>query len=468
MAVAIVATASSGSTAESRPDPERAKAAPLVQVKPAKGLRKLVEPDCALVASNGEAPSALSAAVSSTTIVVVTKTTLATYNKGTCKQTSSGPLRHFTITDAAVVSPRVIHDPVSDRFLLALISGNSASGEQWLSLFQSEDASAINFEGFFTILRNEDGQSVCDEYVANDWDGLTLGQSPDRWFIAADNSYDYVASSTILSFEKGTPMPGRDFQCFNDLAPNVVPPIVLDDPKTAVFIAPEALDGGNKILRYALNISANGPTGDTLSGLRSVRIPRWTAAPAVVQPNHQMLDAGDGRFSGASIQSGRFLWNIHTIAHRVTAKPRAYKLTVSGRRRQPVYTFMPTTVKKGHDDLFNASLAVIPGKKQDRLFFTATRSVRGHRGSVPSMVMLRGRHAFRRARAWSYVTVARSKAPVTGCQSQSDGTCAWSLSTATTIDPTDPTFAWGFNQIATGTPPLGETDWRVQTGRIAQ
>ncbi len=177
-----------------------------------------------------------------------------------------------------------------------------------------------------------------------------------------------------------------------------------------------------------------------------------------------MLDAGDGRFLGPTTQIGNSLWNVHTVNVDGHARFRVYKFSTTG--TAPLLTFTPTIL--GTEDLFNATMATGSETAGSRAFVSASAIAPGVAGAY--VMSFTGPNDS--AQGWSFdiawwnaIDFATSETTTpTSCNASAAGSCAWTNSSGTAMDPSDPTTAWVFNQYTIGT---NQTNWAVAGAAVS-
>jgi hypothetical protein len=429
-----------------------------------------------------------------TSFVVVTNVDVGVYSKTDCSLVSRAGLvdlfgATFTIpSSTALYDARVLYDPSVDRFLITADSSDDFTNDQYQYFAVSKDGSGTSWWTYAFILSQGSTVRWCKNRISDFWDYPSAGSSSTRWYVTANDFGTRNVTGAIISFDKKASLSGNPVNsiCFNGLQTNIAPPIVTDTGTTAYFLSPGGRGFGSSIVKYALKTSSLGPTSDSLSST-PISIPSWKAAPQAPQPNGQDLDTLDGRFQSASIQtgtpSGTLLWNVHTINVGNYARWRLYQFSATANTATVLAT--PTTSDCNNcDHLFNPSVAV--NASSGKAYVTASRTIPSNTSVAGNAAMLI--FSGPSTSAWTGGTTANSAFNVIAysasqyvygidnsgnyvpCNNTSIRACRWGDYSATQIDPSNTSTAWGFNQLITnispGEPAVTEFDWTTNAGQV--
>jgi len=418
---------------------------------------------CNTNVATGSAPSDIHGAAGPAVLVVVTNVDIGVYDKSTCAMISRVPLTTLfagfgDIANQTLFDPKVIYDRAAGRFFVTAESRDNrgiTDQYQYFAVSTTNAASAWHRYRF--------GLSVgttfwCKRASNSFWDYPSSGKSANRWFITAnDFPVSGGATGAIMAIDKAPTLTGAGTSaiCWNNLAFNVAPPIVLDAATSqSVFLYPRATFIG----RY--DHAAGATLGaDTLAAGANYAIATWAVPPDAVQPNGQKLDSLDGRFQSASIQSRNRIWNIHTIASGTAPVIRWYRLTKVG---STVLSTNTVTSTGGH--LFNPSFVTGSGLDGAPAFINASRTVPTCATSscLASMMTYSGPNTSNTTGWLGYLAASSTNQFATDgfgtpCNNVLlRGSCRWGDYSSITVDPNEAGSAWGFNQLINGTT---QFDW---------
>jgi hypothetical protein len=237
-------------------------------------------------------------------------------------------------------------------------------------------------------------------------------------------------------------------KCFNSLASNIAPPIVLDSTTQSVFLAPNTAT----ITRYN-HLAGATVAADTLTLGTAYDIADWSIPPDAVQPNTQRLDSLDGRFQSASIQSRDRIWNIHTINFSGRPLIRWYRLTRAASTVLTTVTFQSSATSH----LFNPSFVTNSGIDGSPAYINASRTdpTCSTSSCLAAMITFSGPNST--SGSWTQSVAGTSTNQFatdgfgTACNSTSRGSCRWGDYSSIGVDPNNAGRAWGFNQLINGT-----------------
>lgn len=433
--------------------------------------RALLKRRCNTNASSGLAPAGVGGAAGPVNLVVATNAVIGVYNATNCRVVGRESLADFFAgvgvpASATLHDPRVVFDRVSGRFFVTAVSRDSGNSDQYQYFAVSTNNVGTTYN-LYRVTLSEGAARFCKRGVESVWDYPSAGYSRGRWYVTGN---DVAANQrgAILSIDKAATLRGApaDITCFNRLAANLAPPIVIDRARIATFLS---VGSGRSmgVVRIAVTEGAGGPKSDTAQALDNILIPQWTAAPAAAQPNGQRLDTLDGRFQSASIQAGQFIWNVHTVKVRNLAKVRLYRLPTADAARAPSLIFTPSTLTSENDNLFNASLAVRSANPAAPIFMSVTRTIPGDLNfGKPAHVIFEGPNNSADSARWGFAVAQSSPVQMVGCSQRPDGACRWADYSSTQIVPGNLLRGWGFNQIVAQRPSgqSRQTDWRTGAG----
>jgi len=434
-------------------------------------------PSCPTNVATGFAPSDIHGAASSLAQVVVTNVDIGIYNRATCALLSRVSLKSFfgrTNTAETLFDPRVIYDKRTGRFFVTVESRNSGNTDQF-QFFAVSTSSAASAFFKYTLLLSQGTFRFCKRALNSFWDYPNVGSNAYRWYVTAnDFPATGAASGAALVINKSPTLTGSmtTVSCFAGLPSNIAPPIVLDTSTTATLLSPGS-GGGSAIARrdFVVNTAGVG-SNDALIARPSFPIPAWTSSAGGVQPNGQRLDALDGRFQSASIQSRGLLWNVHTINQSGFARARLYRLTNASTTVSPAPSLIFTPFTTVKDDIFNPSVATGSGLVNAPIFITATRTVRTIPGPSGNalMLMFSGLNASANGADWAAdgiraSAVAIATASGTTCNTSSRLVCRWGDYSSTQVDPLSSGRGLGWNQFNPG-PGTTQFNWATASGQV--
>jgi len=354
-------------------------------------------------------------------------------------------------------------------------SSDSSNTDQFLYIAASTTSSCTAWRRIrFVLSQVSTGSRFCKAAQSDFYDFPNTGYMGTRLVVTSNNFPATGAYGTIMSIDL-TALLGTarvTASCFRSGLPtNDAPAVVSSSAVTQMFLLSAGSGSGSSISRRRLNVSASGPSSDTLSTLSSIAVSSWTAPPDASQPNGQRLDASDGRFASATKQIGSNLWNVHTINVGGFARFRLYKFSTSG--NSPLFTFTPTTSTcSSADHLFNASVDTNSTVSGTLAFVTASRTCPSQSTTGKAAhVIFRGNNSS--SAGWVFTTIETSATDYAtengiACNTASPpnkprDSCRWGDYSATQIDPSNTGRAWGFNQLVTGT---SSFNWNTRAGLV--
>lgn len=398
---------------------------------------------CNVNVATGYAPSDIHGAVGPSRLVVTTNVDIGVYNKSGCAIVSRVPLKTlfaaFTdISGQTLFDPRTLYDYSAGRFFVTAESSTAGNTDQYQYFAVSKDSTASSW-WVYRFQLSKGTAFFCKKAYNSFWDYPNTGKSAKRWFITAN---DFPAAGgtygAILAIDKTPTLTGAGTtaKCFNTLAYNTAPPIVLDTSTQSVFLYPRTTVVGRYNYTEAATIGS-----DTLASATSYDIPDWTAPPNAKQPNGQYLDSIDGRFQSASIQSRDRIWNIHTVNNGGRPSIRWYRFIKSS----TAYSYQ-TLYTSSTDNMFNPSFVTGSGIDGAPAFITASRTIPTCTSTYCNAAMLTF-SAPNTGGTWYYSVPGYSSFQYTSCGTA----CRWGDYSSINVDPYDAGRAWGFNQLITGT-----------------
>jgi hypothetical protein len=438
------------------------------------------------------APANVSGAVGPKNLVVATNVHIGVYKKTDCSKISRVPLTTFfgaklAVADTeTIASPRALYDPSAQRFAVSALSTDTASSKQWLYLAVSKTSAGTTWY-MCRIALVAANASICGSDVsASQHVGFPIfGRNINRWLVTATVT---TFTSLVLSIDKAPTLTGAKLtaKCFTEapagnsggagpLPGPLTPPAVLDDATKVFLISTCAVE--NAIGNSLLDTSGAQPASDTLKiqqlGTFTYQLPGFA-----IQPNGQHLFPAGACGRATSIQAGKYVWLITTVAHQGAdskSHPRWTMLKVQPSKFDSKVVFSKTLSTVGandNDDTFNASLATTVDAATDPtvpVFITFTRTIQSSaKAGVPSMMIAKGPNGH--AAGWTASVVAKSPQQMSiissstgaACNTGSSG-CLWGFWSSVAIDPSDPTKAWGFNQLVLqGTEPRSQFSWTTK------
>ena len=410
---------------------------------------------CPTNSTDGGGPPDIIGAAGPFTIVVTTNVSIGVYSTD-CHLSSKVSLKDFfgptgVASNETLFDSRVIYDPGVGRFFVTSESATTFKGDptdyqnQYFAV--SQDQTGTSWWLYKVVLKSP-STLFCVQANAL-WDfpsaGSMNGAKP-RWFITANQVPGLgrllsIPKTPTLSGQSVTPMCLTQETGGSALG-NMAPPIVQDASDTAYFLANNTV--GDEIARFAYNSSS-----DTITRTAPISVLPYSPPPRALQPNFHQLDTSDGRFASASIQNGTSLWNVHSINVNNYAVGRLYHFSTTG--TIPVFT--KDLFTSATDYIFNLSVAT----NTTHAFVTASRTDPFDRlNGNAAMLVFHGSNSS--DRGWTFDVVATSLVPMS-CVSD----CRWGDYSATQIDPSDNTKAWGFNELSAGP---SEGDWTTRAALV--
>lgn len=402
--------------------------------------------NCSTNRSGGPPPDPIGA-VSPINIVVTTNSEVGVYSRLTCTLVNKVSLAALFDSvrdgDEGLFDPRVIYDPAVGRFFLTADScvgfcGNSVDQNQFFAV--SKDGLGQSWYPYKIQIRR--GETTFCITKTGIWDfpqaGSINGSNP-RWLIMATSG----DRGGLLTIPKSPTLTGQPVTvpCLQTLTDEsniplaTAPPIVQDDGNIAYFLSAQK---AGVIVRIAYD-----PSSETITRTDPITIPPFSPVGGARQPNGSKVDTSDGRFVAASIQNGTALWNVHSINVGRFARGRLYKVSTTS--TEPLFTKDLFTVYG--DYIFNLSVAT----NETHAFVTASRTI----PLIPiignaAMLIFHGLNSS--DSDWAFDLILTSPSQFI-CN---NAPCRWGDYSATQIDPSDNTRAWGFNELVVGT---SDVDW---------
>jgi hypothetical protein len=222
--------------------------------------------------------------------------------------------------------PRVIFDPVGQRWILSADTFAESPTEQYFFFAVSQTADPTGAYYIYDV-------NVGDEVVTAgevEWDFPQVGLDQNALIFTAnffhgntyvDSRLFTVPKSQVYNGQLPTPP-----YLFKDLKYTLSPPLVLDNnPNTYVVSADTALSP--TVALYTLTkTGAIPPDPPTLTGPVYIPVAAYTVPPNAPQPGTtSLIDTSDCRFVNVSTQIGNSLFQVHTINIGGCARPKFYE-----------------------------------------------------------------------------------------------------------------------------------------------
>lgn len=409
---------------------------------------------CKANIATGWTPSDIHGAAGPTNLVVLTNSDIGVYSKADCSIVSRVSLKTlfgaaFLIPDNELLfDPRAIFDARAGRFLVTTDSQFVLNYNQFQYFAVSKDAEGTSW-WLYRIVMSKGSSYFCKSGNSSFWDYPSAGKNDRRWFITA-NDFPLAGGATgaILDIDKGPTLDGAPTTviCFNNVAFNVQPPIVLDGNTKAFFLSPGSIHS-RSVRRYTINTDGAVIDDGLNQKLPDIPIAHWTVPPDAPQPNGQRLATFDGRFQSATTQVANRLYNVHTINIEGFARWRLYAFSTSG---STLFRFTPAVTAGAHN--FNASVATSSSAPDAKIFVTYSRTIPTG-GDAGRAAMLIGAGPQSSKASWNFSLIGTSAGQFShdnvGNSCNANGSCRWGDYSSTQVDPVNPDRAWGFNQLIT-------------------
>jgi hypothetical protein len=230
----------------------------------------------------------------------------------------------FRDSTTFIFDPRVIFDPVWQRFIVMGDGCNPCSGSGTVSVFKVAISQTNDPTGAYFIYSFGPGTGTGDfadfPQMGMDLNSIIFTYNDFHLSGAFDARTFAVAKAYLYNgFGFGVPV-------FGGSGCTVAPPYVLDNHGPSFTLV--ACPNDNGIYLGAM----------TNTGLSNVALTQWqakiavtayTSPPCAPQPGvNYCLETGDARFENRSLQVGTRIWNVHTITVG-TATPRYYEFDTS-------------------------------------------------------------------------------------------------------------------------------------------
>lgn len=372
-------------------------------------------------------------AVGSTQFVQISHAGVYVFSKEPAAGTTSPPLlkssslaAFFGYVAQPLFDPRVVYDATAKRWVVTAEAMPESNTVQRHFIAASTSSDATGSFYVFNVNVNLSGNN-------NFWDFPQLGITSTAVLITANvylsPSSNTFLNSALLAINKSLLYKGKlSYIRFDALVdPSVAPPVVVDASTTAFLVSARTSSASLKLYRLT-------PSGSTfaLTGPAAVPVPSYEVpAPAPQPGTTAMLDTGDNRFSNASSQVGNDLWQTHTIAEwNGRATNRYYRISTSSNTVTQMGDFGRSTSSSD----FNPSIAA---NLSGTTFVTWTST------DVSTHAQIRfARKAYTATDFSSGLVIFTS----TIAYNPSGGINAverWGDYSATTVDPSDSSKAWG-------------------------
>jgi hypothetical protein len=279
------------------------------------------------VAGGASTPDPI-AAVGLNHFVELTNRHFDVYNKQTQALAKSVSLASFfNYTAASLFDPRVLYDPIYNRWVVTADALHESAGVQKLMIAVSTTSDPT---GSF-IVRALDMDTANN---GNLFDFPMLGMDQDAIIVTTNvyksESENVYLSTRMFAFAKARlynnisqVLCTRDFGAIGTLAP----PVVLDQNANTYLVSADAPGSVLRLYR-AQNLSRS--TNCFVSGATNVTVPSYSIPVSASQPGTtRTIDTSDARFVNNSTQVGNFLWNVHTVAYQGFPAPRFYQINTA-------------------------------------------------------------------------------------------------------------------------------------------
>lgn len=229
-------------------------------------------------------------------------------------------------TPGYFASPRLIYDPVYDRWIFLVTQWRTPDDptHQYLFLAVSLTSDPTGDFKLYTI-------DVSDDSVSGNtqWNYPQLGQDRNAIIITGDfydlNTGNYI-DSRMFPVAKSLLYSGQGFtlNLFTGLDGTLAPPMVLDVNPSSFLVTADWSTSDNYVTLYALQ--GSGSDAPVISSTSYIPVPTFSLPPFAPQPDtSEELDTSDARFENASTQIGNSLFQVHTIDIDGYATPRFYE-----------------------------------------------------------------------------------------------------------------------------------------------
>jgi hypothetical protein len=264
----------------------------------------------------------VSIAASQSHIVEVVNSSVTVFDRtGTVlKRTSLAAFTGYTAQPLA--QARVLFDPMWRRWVILAVAQPESGTVQNISIAVSLTA---NPNGVFYITNLNFKPAIGNDRVV---DHMMLGLDQDAVLFTMnllDTTTSEYRSSSAFGVSKGFLYNGIGWSVpfLGGLIGTVAPPIVLDGNGTDYFIATRPGDNQTSLRLYSFTGLGRNPTR---KGVLAVPVPAYGVPRDALQTGGPVIDTGDGRFTGPSIQVGTSLWNTHTVTVESYPAPRFYEI----------------------------------------------------------------------------------------------------------------------------------------------
>lgn len=267
---------------------------------------------------------------------------------GKIQQFSRSLASHFGYTQQTIFDPRVIYDPVWDRWvwIAEAFAESSTVQRQFIAVSRTPrpHGSYCVYSIDINVFNNDDF-----------WDFPTLGFTQDAIMITANIfGPEGYRDTRMLSIAKARLYNCKGFSVplFTGLDGTLQPPIVLDQNPSAHFAAATPVNSHIDIWR---GDNLENAFFATMTKLADVPVTSYSVPPDATQPGtSNTLDTSDSRFVNASTQLGTSLFNVHTVDDFSLPTPRWYEIRTTDSTVLQQGNFFGS----GNSNDFNASIAV--------------------------------------------------------------------------------------------------------------
>jgi hypothetical protein len=354
----------------------------------------------------------------------------------------------FGNTAADYTDPRVLYDPIWQRFIVTEIQFAQNSSTCLLFVAVSKTS---NPNGAWWIF-NTNTDSFFGANNNGFWDYPMLGMTQDAVLFSGNEFFGGGgAGGEVFAVAKAHIYNGIGwFVPVFMTAFNTQLPVVIDQSDTA-FLASPSTDSGH-LLIYTFEDAANAFEA-TLSGPTSVATDNSAPPRAANQPGTgDQLDVLDGRFQNNTTQNGSSLWLIHTANDGGFPTPEWYEINTSSMTVNQSGFFFSA----GSSDDFNPSI-VANSSNDVFVCWTSTNSSAG----TNAQVRFGGRLHTDPLGSMSVqaTPLFTSSSNLTG---NGGATQRWGDYSAVTVDPKSPLQAWIVNEDIIDT-----NHWGSRVGHIS-
>lgn len=402
--------------------------------------------NCVGNGATGFAPSDSHGAVGGSHYVEVTNVDLGIYSKTGCAAALSfvSLKSFFGVTDATVTlfDPRAIYDFANRRYVVTAESRKTGSTDQTQYFAVSKTGNPLGAWTRYNIALSSGASFFCKKAVTDFWDYPNLGYNKDKWFVTANNFPSAGgAYGAIMTIDKAPTLTGgaTTLRCYGTGASavqfNVAPPLNRSKTSTVAYFLSPGSGSGTQLQKYTLDTVTNVMTFGP-----GIPIPAWTAPPGAAQPTTALvIDTLDGRIQSNTVQIGNSVYAIHSLNVGGRAALRLYKVN-AGTNTAAVQTTYAIT----NADSWGPSFAIASNSATTYGFYAFNYSS-ATLNPAAALVSRRNDGVGGNNLGFTYAVGV----PMTSnCQ---NGTrCRWGDYSATSLNPSNLSSAFGVAQYLTG------------------